>query len=244
MNTEYVKKREGFTLIEVLLAVFISLVLLVSVYFAVTSAQRSTTGVEIKVVAQQDVRAILDVMALEIGMASYNPTYSLTLWGAQRGIREVVNPTPPPTNVSMAYGLSVLMDLAGTGITSNLAGITYAYDPVNQQITRDDGTGPVPFLGDALGSPRSVRVVNDVNGNGLYDAGIDIPVFRYFGTRTDPTNVVADEILPANLPGRIAEIRRVEITLAVETEDPDPNTRQRRRMIYTTSVIPRNHGLF
>lgn len=237
MNTEPLKKKEGFTLIEVLLAVFISLVLLTSVYFAVTSAQRSTTGVEIKVAAQQDVRAILDVMALEIGMASYNPAYSLTLWGAQRGIREVANPTPPPTNVSMAYGLGVLMDLAGTGITSNLAGITYAYDPGNQQITRDSGTGPVAFLGDVSGSPRSVRVANEVNGNGVYDAGTDLPVFRYF----DTTGL---EIPIGSLPGRIAEIRRIEITLAVETEDPDPNTRQRRRMIYTTSVIPRNHGIF
>jgi hypothetical protein len=92
-------------------------------------------------------------------------------------------------------------------------------------------------LGDAVGNPRSVRVVNDLNGNGLFDAGVDLPVFRYF----DTTGV---EIPLASLPARIPEIRRIEITLAVETEDLDPNTRQRRRMIYTTSVIPRNHGLF
>jgi prepilin-type N-terminal cleavage/methylation domain-containing protein len=240
MNTEPLKKKEGFTLIEVLLAVFISLVLLTSVYFAVTSAQRSTTGVDIKVAAQQDVRAILDVMALEIGMASYNPTYSLAVWEDwQRGIRETPNPPPSSTNLSMAYGLRVSMDLAGTGITSNLARITYAYDAGDQRITRDnwDGSGPQPFLGDALGSPRSVRVVNEVNGNGVYDAGTDLPVFRYF----DTTGV---EIPIADLPGRIPEIRRIEITLAVETEDLDPNTKQRRRMIYTTSVIPRNHGIF
>jgi prepilin-type N-terminal cleavage/methylation domain-containing protein len=237
MNTEHLKKKEGFTLVEVLLTVFISLVLLSTVYFAVTAAQRSSTGVEIKVVAQQDVRAILDVMALEVGMASYNPTYSLTLWNQQKGIREVPNLTPPPTNISMAYALNVLMDLEGTGNTSSLRGVVYTYDADNQQLTRDDGSGPQPFLGDAPGTPRSVRVVNEVNGNGVYDAGSDLPVFRYF----DTTGV---EIPLANLPARIPEIRRIEITLAVETEDPDPNTRQRRRMIYTTSVIPRNHGLF
>ena len=225
MNTEHLKKKEGFTLVEVLLAVFISLVVLATVYFAVTSAQRSSRGVEIKVVAQQDVRAILDVMALEIGMASYNPTYSLTLWNEQRGIREVPNPTPPPTNRPMSDALLVRMDLSGT---RTLTDITYVYDADNQQITRDIGSGAQPFLGDAVGSPRSVRVVNNA---------VALPVFRYFDT-------IGVEIPLANLPARIPEIRRIEITLAVETEDLDPNTRQRRRMIYTTSVIPRNHGLF
>ncbi len=233
MMIEGLKNKKGFTLVEILLALFIGLVLLSTVYFTVTAGQRSSRGVEIKVAAQQDVRAILDVMALEIGMASYNPTYSLTLWDLWKGIGEVPNPTPPPTNLSMAYALNTLMDLAGTGSASSLAGITYVYDAANQQITRDN----VAFLGDIPGNPRSVRVVNEVNGNGVYDAGIDLPVFRYF----DTTGV---EIPLANLPARIPEIRRIEITLAVETEDLDPNTRQRRRMIYTTSVIPRNHGLF
>jgi prepilin-type N-terminal cleavage/methylation domain-containing protein len=225
MNTEHLKKKEGFTLVELLLAVFISLVMLTAIYFAVTSAQRSSKGVDIKVAAQQDVRAILDVMALEIGMASYNPTYSLTLWDQWRGIRDVPNPAPPPANFPMDRAIRVLMDLDAT---RTLSAITYIYDVDNQQITRDNGLGPEPFLGDAVGSPRSVRVVNN-------DAGL--PVFRYF----DPAGV---EIPLANLPGRIPEIRRIEITLAVETEDLDPNTRQPRSMIYTTSVIPRNHGLF
>jgi prepilin-type N-terminal cleavage/methylation domain-containing protein len=225
MNTEPLTKKEGFTLVEVLLAVFISLVLLATVYFAVTTAQRSSRGVEIKVVAQQDVRAILDVMALEIGMASYNPNYFLNLWQENRGIREVPKPAPPPIYWSMDIAINVLMDLDGT---STLTGITYAYDVDNQRITRDNGGGAQPFLGDAVGSPRSVRVVNNV---------MNIPVFRYF----DPTGV---EIPMADLPARIPEIRRIEITLAVETEEMDPNTRQHRRMIYTTSVIPRNHGLF
>jgi prepilin-type N-terminal cleavage/methylation domain-containing protein len=234
MNTEALKKKEGFTLVEVLLAVFISLVLLAAIYFAVITAQRSSTGVDIKVVAQQDVRAILDVMALEIGMASYNPTYSLTLWNDQRGIREVPNPSPPPSTLSMGNALRVLMDLAGT---SSPTGVTYVYDAANQRITRNIGGGEQPFLGDAAGSPRSLRVVNDLNENGAYDPGIDIPLFRYFDT-------AGAEIPLANLPARIPEIRRIAVTLAVETEDVDPNTRQRRRMIYTTSVIPRNHGLF
>lgn len=227
MMNEALKSKKGFTLVEILLALFIGLVLLTTIYFSVVSGQRSSVAIESKVVAQQDVRAILDVMALEIGMASYNPTHSLTLWNQWRGIREVPNPAPPPSNFPMDRAIRVSMDLDGTRTPS---AITYVYDVDNQRITRDnfDGSGPQPFLGDAVGSPRSVRVVNNAAA---------LPVFRYF----DPTGA---EIPVANLPARIPEIRRIEITLAVETEEIDPNTRQRRSMIYTTSVIPRNHGLF
>ncbi len=225
MMIKALKSKKGFTLVEILLALFIGLVLLATIYFSVVSGQRSSVAIESKVVAQQDVRAILDVMTLEIGMASYNPTYSLTLWDQWRGIRDVPNPAPPPANFLMDRAIQVSMDLDGT---RTLSAISYIYDTANQQITRDIGGGAQPFLGDAMGSPRSVRVVNN---------DLNLPVFRYF----DPAGA---EIPVATLPGRIPEIRRIEITLAVETEDIDPSTRQRRRMIYTTSVIPRNHGLF
>jgi hypothetical protein len=50
------------------------------------------------------------------------------------------------------------------------------------------------------------------------------------------------EILPGTNPALIPDIRRIDITLVVDTEFVDPNTNQRRRMIYSTSVIPRNHA--
>jgi hypothetical protein len=99
--------------------------------------------------------------------------------------------------------------------------IAYAYNPGTQQITRlvnCDPAGPAAFLGGTAGR------VNVVNG------ALGIPVFTYFDRLGNPT---AD----------IAAIRRIGITLAVETQDPDPNTQTRRRMIYSTSVIPRNHGI-
>jgi hypothetical protein len=66
------------------------------------------------------------------------------------------------------------------------------------------------------------------------DQAVPIPVFRYFdGQGVDIT---------AGLPGAIPNIRRIEIALAVETENPDPASQQRQRMIYTNSVIIRNHA--
>jgi len=85
----------------------------------------------------------------------------------------------------------------------------------------------LPFLGPIAGQP-GVRTVEVVNGA--------LPVFRYY----DGTGA---EIPHANLPNDIPRIRRIEIALLVQSADVDPSTGQPRRMAYSTSVIPRNHGI-
>ena len=64
---------------------------------------------------------------------------------------------------------------------------------------------------------------------------LGIPMFRYF-------DGLGNEIAAGTLPASIPNIRRIEITLAVETEEVTPDTGTRRRMIYSTSVILRNHA--
>lgn len=66
--------KRGFTLIEILVATAVSMIMLAAIGMAIQSAQRSTGGIERKVTAQQDVRSALELMAIEIRMASYNPT--------------------------------------------------------------------------------------------------------------------------------------------------------------------------
>jgi prepilin-type N-terminal cleavage/methylation domain-containing protein len=196
MNTQHLSRKKGFTLVEILFALFISLLLLATVYFAVTTAQRSTTGVEIKVVAQQDVRAILEAMALEITMASYNPTFNPAFWRNPSNCNNLApGPSSLPPNqdcrgiqLATANSLSIEMDLdgnsqifqTGSPVDQNEI-ITYAYDIPNQRITRQVNCGEVTsFLGDLAGSAKSVRVVNDVNQNSLYDQGGDIPLFHAY----------------------------------------------------------------
>jgi Tfp pilus assembly protein PilW len=244
MNILHVSRKKGFTLVEILLALFICMLLLATVYFAVTTGQKSSRGVEIKVAAQQDVRAILETMALEIEMASYNPTFQPSFWRnpgdctalatnqANRGIQLAT-----PTSLSVQMDLDGNSQIFQVGSTADLNEIiTYDYDMDNQRITRQVNCADVAsFLGDLAGSVRSVRVVNDVNQNKGYDEAVDIPVFRYF-------DVNGTEIPAANLSANISLIRRIEINLSVETDEIDPSTRTRRRMNYTTSVVPRNHG--
>ena len=219
---------KGFTLVEVLFAITIGLLLLGAIFVAVQSGQRSSVAIEAKTTAQQDVRAVLELMSLEIGMASYY----------RYGGVGVTNPWPGSTNKGIleatptALRIQMDIDPEDGAVVGNNEDIRYEYIPAEQRVTRAGAAGGAqPFLGcaDANGDGRcddnntlrTVRVINNTLG---------IPMFRYYNGAGTAT---------ANVP----DIRRIDITLAVETETIDPNTGQRRRMIYSTSVIPRNHAI-
>lgn len=244
---EKIRKREGFTIVEILVAVFIALTVLGAVYVSMTSAHRSTSGMERKVAAQQDVRAALDIMAMEISMASYNPNFmGAGIWKnppnvanpcigvsanqAWRGIQEA---TPTSITVEMDIGAS-----NDVGDNPNEI-IRYSFNAAQEAIFRNTCgvEGDVSFLGDifgAAGGTRTVRVVNNAigitNGNGVP------AVFRYYDSR-DP----ATELYPDVNPADYANIRRIDISLAVQTEERDPSTGQFKQLNYSTSVLVRNH---
>jgi len=196
-------------------------------------------------------------MAMEIGMASYNPDSASGIWlnpttcaaaGIQnyRGIQEAtadsITVEMDITNTPNSSGDCTATDGNGLlGDCNEIIRYEYLFGTTDLRITREtirctSGTittgGAQSFLGAATGNPRAVRVINKTAGTG----NTAIPVFRYYdGTGT--------EIAAAALPAGIPDIRRIDITLAVETEGVDPNTNLRRRLIYSTSVIPRNHGI-
>jgi type II secretory pathway pseudopilin PulG len=228
------KKHEGYTLVEMVISIAVGMVIIAAIYAAVNMGQRSTVNVERKVAAHQDARAALELMSLEIQMASFNPTYATGVWVAPGDC------TPGSGNQN--YGgiqaatessITVESDVNDNGVIGGTNNpnevITYTYDSTNQYITRStncSGGGDQPFLGDlpSSGRPRAVRAINTTA----------VPVFQYFDAQ-------GTQIAAAGLPAGIPNIARIDITLWVETEDVDPNSGQRRRMVYSTSVIPRNH---
>ena len=254
----------GLTLVEVLVAAAVSMIMLGSIYMAINSAQRNTMGIERKVTAQQDVRPALDLMAMEIRMASFNPNFTTGNWvtptgsgacsGAStnqsfRGIQEA-------TDTSITVEMDINQNCTSNDIPACMYNpgsanpnpnpnevIRYNYDMANQRITRETSCGGAqPFLGDTAnsGNARTVLVVNDINFNNAWELATDIPVFRYYD---GSGALIATTGTPPSVPAAsVPNIRRVEITIAVQTEDIDPNTKQRRSMIYSTSVIPRNHA--
>ncbi len=185
-------------------------------------------------------------MAAEIQMASYNPNLTTGIWRAANACntpsgsqnnRGIQTAAVSPYNIG-PYGITIEMDIDGTGALMDHSDeiITYTYlGGANLSITRETNClGAQPFLGGALADGSiTTRVMNDINMNGSFDGG-DIPVFRYF----DGSGA---EITPLNLSTRIQDIARIEIALVVETQDIDPDMHQRRRMIYSNSVIVRNH---
>ena len=241
------RKDKGFTLVEILMAVFIGLILLGAVYVTVNSGQRSSAGVERKVAAQQDVRAALEVMAMEISMASFNPNFApgnpwknppnasnpCTGAGnqANKGIQEAT-----PTS------LTIEMDLNQNGLIgppdSNEI-IRYSYDGT-QTISRNvNCVGDQVFLGVDPSLPagtNSARVINPTlqiyNGHGI------AAIFRYCNGQSPP-----QELYPDTSPTDILNIRRIDIALGVQTDAVDPNTHQFKQMIYSTSVLVRNYVL-
>jgi prepilin-type N-terminal cleavage/methylation domain-containing protein len=229
------RKHGGYTLVEMVVSIAVGLVIIAAIYAVVNVGQRSSVNVERKVAAHQDARACLELMELEIQMASYNPTYATGIWrdpgncanaSGNQGYRGIQTATDSSIAVEADIGGS---SGDGDGVVGGSANeiITYVYDPANQYVTRSTNCGGnQPFLGDtpASGRPRSTRVINTAA----------VPVFRYFDAQ-------GTEITTAGLPAGIPNIARIDITLWVETEDVDTNSGQRRRTIYSTSVIPRNH---
>lgn len=238
------KTNRGFTLVEMMITIAVTMLLLVAVYAAINSVQRSSAGIERKVTAQQDVKPALDLMALEISMASYNPTYATNIWVNPPGGTGTCgatssNQTYKGIQEATASSIAVEMDIRGPSSGSASDGalgdpnetIRYNYvtGTANEYITRStncDGLNQA-FLGDVAANTRAVRVINGTMG---------LSLFRYY-------NGTGTEIAATSLPASIPDIRRIEITLAVETEEIDPNTGARRRLIYSTSVIPRNHAI-
>jgi prepilin-type N-terminal cleavage/methylation domain-containing protein len=240
------KNSRGFTLVEILFALFVGLLLMAAVSVTMISGQRSSAAIERKVAAQQDVRGALRVMASEIGMASFNPNFAFGIWRnagacsspavtqANKGLQEV---TPNSITVEMDIGESSSIG------DDNHEIIRYEFipGPAGQFIQRAVNCGGAEaFLGaaPAAGVSRTVRVINDMSGITNGNSPPEVAVFRYYDIKDPPT-----ELFPHQNPSDIPNIRRIDITLAVETDEIDPNTQQRRQMIYSTSVIARNHAL-
>ena len=241
------KKENGFTLIETMIALFIGMMMLTAIYTVVNSAQRSSSGVERRVIAQQDARGTLELMAMEIRMASYNPTLNSNIWVDPADCFSVAaNQTYKGIQEATANSITIEMDVGGAtadgdgAIGDDNEIIRYNYDTTNQYITRETKKpggctpGGQPFLGDsiandALNKSKTVLVVNNTAGTG----NTAIPVFRYYdGSGTE---------IAAPVTASIPDIRRVEITLVADTASVDQGSGVRKRIIYSTSVIPRNH---
>jgi type IV pilus assembly protein PilW len=215
---------KGFTLVELLIALFVGALMMTAVYGIVNMAQKSSSGIERRVISQKDVRGALDLMALELRMASYNPQPEDTsIWKSAANCTSAGTSAYKGIQAASVDGKSITieMDANDSQVINDFANeiITYSYDTATQSITRAANCGTAQtFIGGTI-----VKIVNGT-----------VPVFRYY----DFNNNRIDPFTSADIPN----IRAIEITLVAETEHDDPMTKAPRRIVYSTRVIPRNHG--
>jgi prepilin-type N-terminal cleavage/methylation domain-containing protein len=232
--------KKGFTLIELLVTMIIGTIMIAAIYSMINLTQKSSAGIERRVAAQQDEKTALDLMAMEIRMASFNPLYipdsqlwlntycsALSSHSDYKGIQEATK-----------NSITIQMDINENGsVSDSNEVIKYEYIPNSLYIKRGTRCGyGYSFLGarEYSGATRNVRVINN-----SFDPVI--PVFRYYnGNGAEITEAMASDY--SSPTTGIPAIRRILITLVVETEKPDLTTAKRKVMVYSTSVIVRNHA--
>lgn len=229
---------KGFTLLEVILALGISMLIITAIYTSVNMAQRSSTSITRKVITQQDARAVLDIMAMEIRMASLNPnppptgsTWSTIPYGEDKNLKTAPLISNKGIQIAGANQIYIAMDLNGDGIIGDFTKpdgskvevpneyILYTYDSTKNAIYRSvsDGNNQ-PILGGS--DDTDTKVINNES----------TPLFQYFDRDENPT---------ASIP----DIRRIRITIIAQTKSSDMLSGKVRIMPYTTDVLVKNHVL-
>lgn len=230
-------RRKGFTLVELLIAMAVGIVIIAAVYSAMNLALRFSANTDRKVISQQDTRAVLDLMAMEIRMASYNPTMSTTIWSTipsnattcnQVGL---VSPVPANKGIQIANANTILiaMDLNNPPIIPAVIG-----DVANEYIEYSyDGASTLNRSVSCVGAAILGGTAPFTNVRNAAVLPTPIPLFQYFDRNDQPTALIPN-------------IRRIQITIVTDTAANDTTqsgTPRPRRMIYSTSVIVRNHAL-
>jgi prepilin-type N-terminal cleavage/methylation domain-containing protein len=127
------KRKNGFTLIEMLVAMLIAFVILGGIYVVYTSQQRSYKTTEDVTSLQQNIRSAMFFIEKDIRMAGYDPRLS--------GNFTAIDVQANSITLTMDDNLNGISEL--TDANGNLdAGETFTYALNGTRITRDDHTGP------------------------------------------------------------------------------------------------------
>jgi len=133
-SSTWLDRTEGFSLVELLVAMAVGIVVLGAMYSVFTIQNKTFTDQEELVVMQQNVRAAMDVMVREIGMAGYDPTRVNSDDDSSNDFYGVT------VNSSQ---LQIKADLGGSGIdSSSQENIIYKFfGSPDYKITRNIGVG-------------------------------------------------------------------------------------------------------
>lgn len=137
MSRVHIASRAGFTLVEMIVALALSLVTVSAVYSLYVSELRAQNVREDRLEMQQQARVVMDVVSRELLMAGYDPrrvNYDLDLTNDFQGI------TYHPDR------LILKADLNGNGLIADAnESIMFLYDSKTHTLRRNTGGGNQPF---------------------------------------------------------------------------------------------------
>ncbi|MGD0022054.1 MAG: hypothetical protein ABSC54_07100 [Smithellaceae bacterium] len=222
-------KKNGWTILELIIYMGISMIIMAAVYAAVVMAQRTSSAVGKKTLTQQDARFVLDMMAMDIRNASYNSLRTRLIWqgvavdaNGNASLIGVVNNNFYGIQLASTNQILVEMDLNNNGIIDGTnEAVFYGYNGVNTITRANTFPGGNQVLLGGVGS-----------GTLVHNAQANVPLFQYFDGRGNLLNPVV-----------IPSIRRITITIVADTEANDLNTGAPKRMIYSTDVLVKNHAV-
>lgn len=127
--------KQGFTLVELMITLLLSIVVSAGIYYSYTNQQKIYRHQEAVVDMQQNLRGGLFMLSQELRMAGYDPNSA--------GGFAIVNATPTVLNFTQ--------DLDGDGVPGGLnENITLTFNPpilpATGNITRNTGGGAQPFI--------------------------------------------------------------------------------------------------
>ena len=227
----------GFTIVELLIAMVVGVIIMTAIYAMVNLSQGQSAGVGRRVATQQDSRAVLDLMAMEVSMVSFNPGMTNAPWtGNMCGVPMV--PNRKGILVANATQIGLAMDIGGkmvgaANVPSGSIGdspneyIVYTYDAANTAITRSTNCGTAQTI---LGGPAS-----GITATGTMVRNNATPLFQYFG--------VAGTIDTPN-DTNISLIQRIRINIIADGPVvPQGGSSKVSTRTYSTDVLVRNHAM-
>ncbi|WP_316347682.1 PilW family protein [Desulfuromonas acetoxidans] len=247
------KSSRGFTLIETLIALSITLLVVGGAYTVFNSQQRNTTVQSNISDAQQVVRSSMDFMAKELRMAGYDPKLSSSF-----GIRDIHLRTYDLNTSAAGYSfIEFSWDKDEDGIVDNNEITSFSlYDdsdvaPGTNALmygTSDSARQPLAGYITAMG----LAFAYDFNGDGkmdtdaagdiiwAIDAGNDNVWDRLaINTTASPPTV---NTVSTGTPIKMQHIRAIRIWLLSRTEAPDQNyTDSNTYIVGKQAITPNNH---
>ena len=204
------ERQGGFTLVELLVSILLSLMLLGAVYGVYRAQARTLRVQEERLGAQEYVRTVTDIMVREIRNAGYAPT------GATCAVVVAAD----------AQSLQFRYDANANGACTDAdEDITYSFDTTGcpsgyGNITRKEGS-------------NAAQAFTDCN----VPTGTTEFSFTYFPK--DSSTAYSTPVAA----GSLGSIQRVQVTVTVQSKNPDPVFGGQLTATMTSNADLRNRGL-